>query len=318
MIKGFKKIGLFALFVLCGALLQIQVFAHAEDMQIKAGGKAAVELTDAQVKSIDLRTMKVMTQPLAETLILNGQIQLLPNRQANVSARISGQVTAIYTGVGRAVQLRQPLLRVQSRLVGDPPPSVNILAPIAGVIDEQNVNLGSAVEPSTVLFHISNRAQVVLISDVYEEDLNKVRIGQDVDVRILSYPKQRFPGKISLIDPNLNPATRTVKAWVILNNPDNMLKPNMFGRAHVILNKTHNALVIPHGAMIEANGESFVFIKKGNQYHRVVITTGTSDDRYIEVEKGLHLNDEIVTQGNRQLYTLWLTGGSIESENQNV
>ena len=248
-------------------------------------------------------------RPLDDLIYLNGEIRLQPGHQAEVSTRISGQVTQVFANIGDTVKIGQRLARVQSRLVGDPPPSVDVLAPMSGVIDTLGVAIGQSVEPTTVLFRISDRSQVIDVARVFEEDLGKVGVGQETRVRTLSYPDRLFTGKITLVGPTLDPQSRTVEVWIALANPDGLLKPNLFARAGVILKQNGAALAIPNSAMIEANGEKFVFVHQKNAFARIEITTGASDDQYTEVTDGLVPGDEVVTQGSRQIYTLWLTGG---------
>jgi hypothetical protein len=112
-----------------------------------------------------------------------------------------------------------------------------------------------------------------------------------------------------LIGPALDAASRTAVVWVRLANPDGILKPNLFAKAAVVLKQNAAALAISNAAIMEANGEKFVFVKQGEQFDRVDITTGLADDQFSEVTDGLVPGDEVVTQGNRELYTLWLTGG---------
>ena len=128
-------------------------------------------------------------------------------------------------------------------------------------------------------------------------------------MRLLSYPDRTFAGRIVLVGPSLDPLSRTVEVWVKLANDEGLLKPNLFARVGVILRQNAAALSIPSAAIIEANGEKFVFVKQRGQFARVEISTGSSDDRYTEVTDGLVPGDEVVTQGNRQVYTVWLTGG---------
>ncbi len=223
-----------------GLLSPIQVsFAHGGNIEVSEGGtKGPVHLTPEQARMLDIKVVQATHRPMAQLLGLNGQIQLLPDAQADVSIRISGSVTAIDVNLGDSVKAGQRLATVQSRLVGNPPPSVAVNAPIAGIIDARNINLGQAVEPNTVLFHISNRDKLLVIAQVYEEDLGKVKVGQEVNIHALSYPKQTFPGQVTLIEPNLDPMTRTVNLRITLDNKEGLLKPGMFVRANVIL--THN------------------------------------------------------------------------------
>ena len=118
----------------------------------------------------------------------------------------------------------------------------------------------------------------------------------------------------TLIEPNLDQASRTVKVWIQLANPQGLLKPNMFATISVVLRSDDAALAIPNSAIIEANGEKFVFVRDGNTFNRTEVTIGASDDQYSEITDGLVPGDDVVTQGNRQLYTLWLTGSQAKAK----
>lgn len=290
--------------------------AHGEEIEIGGGSKGPVQLTDEQTRMLQIKTAEANMHPLAQILSLNGQIKLLPNEQTDVSVRISGSITALDANLGDTTKVGQRLATIQSRLIGDPPPSVAVYAPLAGVIDARNVNLGQAVEPNTVLFHISNRENMLVVAVVYEEDVGKVKLGQDVNVHVLSYPKEVFTGKVTLIEPNLDALTRTVNVQIILANKADLLKPGMFVRANLVLNKADSVLSIPNSALIEANGEKFVFVRSGNSYDRMDVHLGASDDENTEVTGGLVPGDEVVTQGNRELYTLWLTGSQSKASKE--
>jgi cobalt-zinc-cadmium efflux system membrane fusion protein len=312
LLRQLRSLFFLALFAAPGALPS--AFAHGEQIEVGGGTRVPVQLSSAQQKAIDLKLASASPRPLSTEMNLNGEVQLLPDRQADVSLRISGQIKGLYANLGDKVRVAQRLALVQSRLVGDPPPSVTINASMSGVIDARNVVVGQAVEPNTVLFHISDRSQLVVVARVYEEDIGKIKAGQKARVRVLSDPKQVFTGKVTLIDPNLDPLNRTVKVWIQLANPQGLLKPNMFARASVILRRNGAALTIPNSAIIEANGEKFVFVRDGEKYNRVEISVGAKDDEYSEITDGLVPGDEVVTQGNRQIYTMWLTGGQMKAE----
>nr|WP_233579855.1 efflux RND transporter periplasmic adaptor subunit [Legionella septentrionalis] len=284
--------------------------AHGEEIEVSTSGPAqSVTLTSEQTKMLGIEVSEATARPIAEFLTLNGQIKLLPNAQADVSVRISGAVTDIIANLGDLVSKGQVLATVQSRLIGDPPPSIAVKAPISGVIDARNVNLGQAVEPNTVLFHISNREQLLAIVQVYEEDLGKIKRGQNVNVHVLSYQNRIFPGKVTLIEPNLDPLTRSVNVQISLENKEGLLKPGMFVRANVVLRFIKDALTIPNNAVLEIDNSTFVFVKNGTAYDRTIVSLGARDDKYSEIKKGLVPGDEVVTQGNRELYTLSLSGG---------
>jgi len=308
------------IFLACGSLLIALLLpapwalAHGGKIEIASGARGPVPLSDVQQKAIALKLTPADFRPIETVLNLNGKVQLLPDSQTDVTLRISGQVKALFANLGETVRSGQALVRVQSRLVGNPPPSVTVTAPMSGTIDARNIILGQAVKPDTVLFHISDRSQMMIVARVYEEDLGKIKLGQKSRIHLLSYPRQVLTGKITFISPQLNPLNRTVDVWIRLSNPQRIMKPNMFARASVILHRNNVALTVVNAAIIEANGEKFVFVREGNKYHRVEVTTGASDDQYTEITAGLVPGDEVATQGNRQIYTMWLTGGQMKAE----
>lgn len=305
----------FFLLLLSLSLFSPSLLAHDEAIGITQGNepKGPVHLPEKQARAIDLKVAPVTLRPMKNTLSLNGEIQLFPNAQADVSVRFSGQVTEIYINVGDQVRKGQRLAKVQSRQIGDPPPSIVVTALRDGIVDTRNINVGQAVEPNTVLFRISDRSQMLMLANVYEEDLGKITVGQTAEIKVLSYPNKVFTGKVTRIEPNLNAATRTVKIWIVLDNSQGLLKPNLFALADILLKENRTVLTLPNEAILEANHEFFVFVRKGENYQRVMVKTGANNDRYTEIVSGLAAGDEAVTQGNRQLYTLWLTGGAIHS-----
>ena len=299
---------------LAGALLggffsATPAHAHGEELKVGAGAKGPVKLTPAQQNALGLKLAAAQLRSMSELLHLNGEVRPVAGRQAEVSTRISGQVTQVYATLGQRVRAGQRLARVQSRLVGDPPPSVDVVAPMAGVIDQQTATVGQSVEPATTLFHIRDSSEVNVVARVYEEDLGKIVAGQATTVRLLSYPDRNFSGKIVLVGPSLDPLSRTVEVWVALANDEGLLKPNLFARVSVVLRHNNAALGIPKAAILEAAGEKFVFVKQRGAFVRTDIRTGASDDKYTEVTQGLVPGDQVVTVGNRQVYTVWLTGG---------
>jgi cobalt-zinc-cadmium efflux system membrane fusion protein len=289
-------------------------FSHGESIEVGGGSRGPVRLSAAQQTALAVQTAPAGTRPLATLLKINGEVQLLPDRQAHVSIRISGQIKGLSAKLGDTVRAGQNLALVQSRLVGDPPATVAVTAPIDGVVDARNVVLGQAVEPNTELFQLSDRSEMIVIGKVYEEDLGKVKPGQEARIRLLAYPDEPLTGKVTLIEPNLDQASRTVKVWVQLANPRGLLKPNLFATVSVVLRSDDAALTIPNSAIIEANGEKFVFVRDGDTFNRVEVAIGASDDQSSEITDGLVPGDEVATQGNRQIYTLWLTGGSTKAK----
>jgi len=110
---------------------------------------------------------------------------------------------------------------------------MTILAPIGGIVIHKNALEGMYVSTGTRIYTIADLTQVWAKLDAYESDLIWLRLGQEVEFELESYPGVVFTGKIAFIDEVLDPRTRTVKVRVNVPNADGRLKPEMFVRAVV-------------------------------------------------------------------------------------
>lgn len=284
---------------------------HGEALEIgEAPARGPVTLSAAQTEALGLELAAAELRPVAKRLRLYGTLTVLPDRQAAVTVRVSGRVAAVYANVGDEVRKGERLALLEARTLGDPPPRVSVRSPIDGVVDRRNLVVGQPIEPSSWLFHVSRLDRIRVLARVFEEDLERLRVGQDAEVGFLAFPDQLFRGQVDLIGPTLDPNTRTAEVWIDLDNAEGLLKPNLFAKADVIIGFNPAALTIPNVSIIQAQEETFVFVRQGDRYERMEVAPGTRDGEFSEVTSGLVPGDEVVTQGARELYTLWLTGAA--------
>jgi len=111
--------------------------------------------------------------------------------------------------------------------------TVQINAPVGGIVIHKNANEGSYVKTGQPLYTLADLSLVWVMLDAYESDIARLRYGQEVEIKTEAYGDRIFPGWISFIDPVLNPQTRTIRVRVVVKNPDGSLRPNMFARAVV-------------------------------------------------------------------------------------
>ncbi len=114
-----------------------------------------------------------------------------------------------------------------------PDDHLTIYSPMKGIVIHKTAVEGIYVKTGTRIYTIADLSQVWVKLDAYESDLTWIRYGQMVEFETEAYPGETFKGKISFIDPVLNPKTRTVKIRVNVKNPNRKLKPEMFVRAVV-------------------------------------------------------------------------------------
>ena len=173
----------------------------------------------------------------------------------------------------------------------------------SGVVTRRDIAKGDYVNKGTVLFEIADLSKVWILLDAYETDLPLMKIGQKITITIASVPGKEFTAPISFIDPLINPQTRTAAVRAVLNNAQQILKPEMFVRAKikVDLSVSRKSIVIPKTSLLWTGKRSLVYVKVPNTefptFEMREITLGSSLGEYYIVESGLVEGEEIVTNG---------------------
>lgn len=155
---------------------------------------------------------------------------------------------------------------------------VNVYAPISGVIIGQNVTnaaaAGVTLSGSATAFTIADLSNVWILCDVYENDLPRVRLGQEARIHVDAYPDHPVIGHISDIGPVLDPQLRTAKVRIQVPNPG-FLRLGMFVTATFTSNKTEAHAVVPADAVLHLHDRDWVFVPAGdNHYRRTQVQAG--------------------------------------------
>ena len=190
------------------------------------------------------------------------------------------------------------------RLLGNDPDKparmVDIVAPVSGVITDQEVTNAAAVQafntPSP--FTISDLSSVWVVCDVYENDLSSVRPGDTAEIILNAYPDRKFQGKVSNIGAILDPSIRTAKVRIEVQNPG-MMRLGMFVRAtfHGQAKEMHT--IVPASAVLHMHDRDFVFVPAPDKkFRRVEVVCGevlTEDTKMQEIKSGLKPGQQVVT-----------------------
>ncbi len=178
-----------------------------------------------------------------------------------------------------------------------------ILSNTNGVIIARRVNNGDHVDQGTVLFDVTDLSHVWVMFDAYESDLPFIRTGDRLTFTIQALPGVSFTGKVTFIDPVIDPLTRVAKVRVENGNESGRLKPEMFasGIVKANLDQYGDNLVIPRSSVLWTGTRSIVYIKQPDAEEPVFkmreITLGPSLGNSYVVVSGLDEGDEIVTNG---------------------
>lgn len=175
-----------------------------------------------------------------------------------------------------------------------------VTSPFDGVVVEKHATQGEVVGPADQLFTVADLGRLWIELDVYERDLRSVALAQSVQVTTTAYPDRQFEGEIVYIGDILDPARRTVRARVEVENPDGALRPGMFARAAIRVPGGGTVVVVPRQAVQLIEGRQIVWVPGDEPGHfsaRTVETGQTLDGDRIEILTGLEPGARIVTEG---------------------
>src|SRR5271168_154568 len=177
---------------------------------------------------------------------------------------------------------------------------IPVLAPISGEVVERLVSPGQVVQAGqTQAFTISNLRTVWVLANVYQGDLAAVRSGDDVVVQNDAYPGT-FHGRISYVSPALDPNTRTLQARIVVDNPGEKLKRDMYCTVTVTAGSIPNAIAVPDSSVLrDDNNQPFVYLATGaNQFGRRDVEIGQSLDGKTQILRGLSPGERVVGDGS--------------------
>ena len=176
---------------------------------------------------------------------------------------------------------------------------ITIYAPAGGTVMERKVTEGQYVREGDPLYSITDLSTVWVKADVYESDLPMVRLGQAVEITAEALPGTPLSGRVSFIEPTLNPQTRTVPVRIQVLNPSLRLRPGMYARAMLQHSLGRNLLAVPRTAVIDTGMKTLVYVAKGNGvFEGREVKLGPGGEEFRPVLTGLNEGERIVTQGS--------------------
>jgi cobalt-zinc-cadmium efflux system membrane fusion protein len=175
---------------------------------------------------------------------------------------------------------------------------VDVVAPISGIITEQQITNASGVQGlgSPNPFTISDLSYVWIVCDVYENDLDAVHVGEFADIRLAAYPDKVFKGKIDNILPVLDPSIRTSKVRLEVANPG-IMRVGMFVTATFYGKKAVTRAVVPSAAILHLHDREWVYTPIGQgHFKRLEVVTGKMlPNNMQEIVSGLKPGDQVVS-----------------------
>lgn len=174
-----------------------------------------------------------------------------------------------------------------------------IRAPIAGTVVQRSITPGQLLQAgSTACFTVADLSKVWVMAQVFDSDLAKVQVGDSAEVETGSGAKA-LPGKVANVSPEVDPDTRSVAARVVVDNPGDLLKKQMYVRVRISSARPERGLLVPVDAVLRDDENlPFVYVQAADgSYARRPVTLGVrTGNRYL-IAAGLEAGDKVVTEG---------------------
>lgn len=246
-------------------------------IKTKQHDKGLVKLSKEKQVWIGLKTVKVESKKITKTLRFAGNVAYEPE---------------IFTALNEYVE------SLKHKEISDHH------LDLSNVIYNRLLQLGLSREGIRFLISrnlneliIGGKNSAIVVARIYEGELSNVKTNSNVKIYSPSYPNLIFNGKIQAIDEILDPETRTLRAWILTNNIQNSLKPQMLVEIEINI-ESKNALTIPSNSIIHIGRINIVYKKiSETEFITQEIFTGIESENFTEVLSGLNENDEVVENG---------------------
>jgi RND family efflux transporter MFP subunit len=261
------------------------------------------ELAEAQTKYVSAKAMLdahdrelQRTQKLVEIGAASRQ------ELERIHAEHSAQAAAVQSARSQLELLGVPSSTVEALGSGSKVnATTSVAAPVEGVITERAANVGLNVDPTSKLFTIVDLSTVWVVADVYEKDFSRVRVGSDTTITAAAWPGLSRRGRVSYIDPQMNPETRTAKVRVEVPNPRGELRLGMYVEVVVTGAAGPSVPVIPRTAVQNVGDRTVVYLvnpKESGKFTEREVRLGEASGQQVEVASGVQPGDAVVTEGS--------------------
>lgn len=229
-----------------------------------------------------------------ELLLAHRQVQATGSRRDRVLLQAAEKRLAYWDVSQKQIDQIEKSGEIMRRLT--------IYAPMSGVVVHKNVVEGMHVESGSDLFKVADLSRVWIYAHLYEMDVPFVKVGQKVVVHLPYTPGSEVEGRVDYIFPWLDKKTRDVKARLVFNNKDGLLKPEMYASVTIQADLKEQALLVDDAAVLRSGLRNVVFVDKGGgTFEPREIELGRQVEGSIEVRSGLEAGEEVVVNGQFML-----------------
>ncbi|CAA6676719.1 MULTISPECIES: efflux RND transporter periplasmic adaptor subunit [unclassified Lentimonas] len=277
---------------------------------VSAASQPPIILDETGVKNLRIETVEVEERDFETTVFAIGRIEEIPSQHSVLSSRVAGRVIDLKAFEGDTVEAGEVIALVETRQLGDPPPTIELKAPQGGMVITSHLRLGQPVQPDVELMDISDRSAMWAVAKIPEQEASRVKVGSQAHIQVPALGAETFEAKLIRFGVNADRGAGAIEGIFLISNTDGRLLPGMRAEFAVVLDSRSDVMAVPRESIQGDPANRIVFVKDfdlPNAFVRAPIVVGQRNDRYVEVISGLFPGDEVVTQGS---YSLGFIGGS--------
>lgn len=193
-----------------------------------------------------------------------------------------------------------------------------IASPIGGTVALRGVDAGSIVSPATQAVTVVDLARVKVQVSIGEQQIGKIKPGQEVKVVVPAAQTGPFTGVVSNISPAADPKTKSFLVEIKMDNPNRVLKQGMFAQVHIVTDRREGVLLAPVDALVAKSGTDVVFTVEGGLAKENKVKTGISDGKVFEILSGLQEGAQVVVMGQQGLVDGFKVVAGVEGEDRDA
>lgn len=276
--------------------LTLAPMLHAQDRAANT-----IILDEAGARNLRIETVVADEEAFESTLFAIGRIEEIPENRSVVSSRIAGRVVELNAFEGDRVEQGQLIAVVESRQLGDPPPTVKLFAPQTGLVVSSHVRLGEPVEPSQELMDVANQSQFWAVAQIPEQEAAQVKLGDMARIHVPALGDQWIEAELVRFGVNADRQAGTVEGIFVIDNTEGRFRPGLRAEFSIVTDQRELVLSVPLNAVQGDPSNRYVFVKDfdlENAFVRAPVVLGEENEQRVEVISGLFPGDEVVTTGS--------------------
>jgi multidrug efflux pump subunit AcrA (membrane-fusion protein) len=293
MLRRFFINSLLFVFILSGAGCWKKENSEEAHPESEPAGEGVVHLSKKKQEVIGLETIEARKKKLERPIFATGKAVQDPQQMEFVFSPSAGELTSILAPMGSWVNRGAPLVQINGQ---------TIHATKSGTVISINALPGQKIDRMIPIATIGNTNPIRVIFDVFPQDMDRVRVGQAVEVNLIGHEEEIFPGRVVYLSPNLDESSQSMKVGVDVENLGGHIKFGMFVHGRILQPISESALVIPERALVRMGEEYTVFVEiSPEEFEKRPVKPGIRTKDEVEIVGGLVGGERIVTKGAFQL-----------------